>query len=278
MVTVINAVIREASVTYGAGGWTDERPGHHQTAPQRRKSDAEVWADIRVETVYRMQTVSSNHASVATNTRPGGRRIGPHALAFLYAFERNDQFNQPTDMYTVEPASRIFAWSDDDRPDYNVKDAPVLVRTMATIARQEHNAGNFDPLSLTDRADTPLPPGAAFVGVGLSSLGDISLDWGQLRASAFGLELPARAVVRLTDGSWIEMAHEGRGTWRVDSNTSVGYLSYFDVRTSIPPDWVPRPDSVHAWVDDLVTVCVRAYREAAVAAERAAMPRQRSRH
>ncbi len=262
-------------MTYGAGGWTDERPGHHQAAPQRRKSDVEVWADIRVETVYRMQTVSSNHANVATNDRPGGRRIAPHALALLYAFERLDHFGQLTDTYGVEPATRIFAWSDDDRPDYNVKDAPILLKTMANIARQEHNAGGFEPLTLTDR-DTALPPGAAFVGIGLSSLGDPMLEWRALKASAFGLELPARAVVRLTDGSWIEMSHEGRGTWRVDSNVAVGYLSYFDVRTSIPPDWRPRPDSVHAWLDHLVGVCDRAYRE--LSTSQANPPRQRSRH
>lgn len=262
-------------MTYGAGGWTDERPGHHHTAPQRRKSDAEVWAEIHVETVYRMQTVSSNHANVATNDRPGGRRIAPHAFALLYAFERQNHFGEFTDMYSVEPASRIFAWSDDDRPDYNVKDAQTLLRTMANIARQEHNAGNFDPLSLTDR-QAVLPPGAAFVGIGLSSLGDPSLDWGSLRASAFGLELAARTVVRLTDGCWIEMSHEGRGTWKVDSNVRVGYLSYFDVRTSIPAEWRPRPDSAHSWLDQLVATCDRAYRESAV--QHAHPPRQRSRH
>jgi hypothetical protein len=209
-----------------------------------------------------MQTVSSNHANVVTGDRPGGRRIGPHALAFLYAHPRHDGFGQTIDSYAIEPASRIFAWSDDDRREYNVKDAPVLMKTMVEIATQEHNAGGFEPLSLTDRAQDPLPRGSVFVGIGLSSLGDPHADWGNLRASAFGLELAARCLVRLTDQSWIELSHEGRGHWKVDANVALGYMSYFDTGRSIPPSWMPRPDSVHWWLDILVDVCARAYHEA----------------
>ena len=251
-------------MTHGARGWTDDRPGHYQAPPPRRKSDTEVWSEVRVEAVYRMQTVSSNHANIVTGDRPGGRRIGPHAFAFLYAHPRKDGFGQVQDSYTIEPASRIFAWSDDDRREYNVKDCPVLVKTMLEIATQEHNAGGFDPISLTDRGEEPLPDGSVFVGIGLSSLGDSYGDWGNLKASAFGLELPARCLMRLTDRCWIEMSHEGRGQWRVDSNFALGYMSYFDIGRSIPYDWTPRPDSAHWWLDRLVDVCTRAYDELAV--------------
>jgi hypothetical protein len=227
-----------------------------------------VWAEIRAESVYRMQTVSSNHANVVTGDRPGGRRIGPNAIALLYAHPRRDKFGQAVDSYTIEPASRIFAWSDDQRREYNVKDAPVLMRTMLEIATQEHNAGSFDPLTLTDRGTEPLPAGSVFVGIGLSSLGESHAEWGNLKATAFGLELPARCLVRLTDQCWIEMSHEGRGQWRVDANVSLGYMSYFDTGRSIPPDWTPRPESAHWWLDMLVDVCARAYKEMALERER----------
>jgi hypothetical protein len=257
--------IWEVFVTYGSHGWTDDRPGHHQGAPQRRKSAAEQWAEIRLESVFTGQTMSANHAHMATNARPaGGRRIAPQAFALLYAFEVRDSFGSPTDRYGVERASRIFAWSDDDRPEYNVKDATALMRTMAFTARDKFNRGSWDPQSLTDRV-TPLPDGNAFVGVAVSSLGGDGSEWGSLRSSAFGLEIPAQVLVRLTEGSWIEMSHAGgRGTWRVDSNVHLGYMSFFDVRQSIPPDFVPRRESVHQYVDDLVHTIQRAYDEAKV--------------
>ena len=264
-------------MTYGAGGWTDERPGHHQTAPQRRKSDSEVWTDLHTEAVFRMQKVSANHAQVATTSRPGGRRIGPHALAFLYAYERLNHFGERTDAYAIEPVTRVFAWTDDDRAEWNVKDAAVLLQTFAGITHRKHNRGDFDPIALTDREDTdPLPAHYAFVGVAISSLGG-DRDWASLRASSFGLEIPARTTVRLTDGTWIEMSHEGRGQWRVDSNYPLGYLSYIDARTSIPPDWRPSPETPHAWLDDLMVVLARHYDEKARAAT-AKPSQQRSRH
>lgn len=258
-------------MSHGSGDWD---PGHYQPRGSfrgRQTSAAEAasraaaepaalaWIAVRIEAILRMQRVSYNHALTATADRPNGRLPGPHALALLFAAP-GPAWTPDRPNYKLATASRMFPWTDDRRPGYNVRDPEALLETMTKIAGTEHNAGVWDPLSITDRTD-PLPQGADFVGVGLSSLGDPAMNWGGIKPRAFGLDLPAHCDVYLLDGTWIEIGRE-RHTWTMKSNRTLGYLTGFDaVGRHIPPDYQPRPGSTHAWLQQLVTIVDRAYQE-----------------
>lgn len=246
-------------MTHGPGGWwsnsvQSEYPRAAAQSPDvtRQSQDAAerlAWTNVRVETIYRMRRTSYNHCTTAIAERPQGRRPGPHALVLLFASPSTAwTADRPT--FEISSASRMFAWTDDTRDGYNVRDAEKLLRAIADIAARGHNAGGFDPLTITDRSE-PLPPGSQYVGTALSTLGDESSDWGSLKGNTFGLDLDASCTARLVDGSWIDLSRRGRSYWRVSANKSLGYLIGFDGGPSIPPEWTPRPDSPHFWLDQL---------------------------
>jgi len=259
-------------VTYGPSSWDSGHYQQQQQPPQRSgyrsrqaaptppaEPAALAWVAVRIEAILRMQRVSYNHALTATADRPQGRLPGPHALALLFAAP-GPAWTPDRPNYKLATASRMFPWTDDRRPGYNVRDADALLETMTKIAATEHNAGPWDPLTITDRTET-LSQGAEFVGIGLSSLGDPVMNWGGIKPRAFGLDLPAHCDVYLLDGTWIEIGRE-RHTWTMKSNKTLGYLTGFDaVGRSIPPDYEPRPGSTHAWLQALVNIVDRAYQE-----------------
>jgi hypothetical protein len=152
----------------------------------------------------------------------------------------------------------MFAWTDDNRDGYNVRDADKLLTAMTEIAARGHNAGGFDPLTITDRVE-PLPRGSQYVGTAISSLGDEAADWGSLKANTFGLDLDASCTARLVDGTWIDLSRRGRSYWRVSANKPLGYLIGFDGGPSIPAEWTPRPQSMHYWLDQLTRILDAAY-------------------
>lgn len=205
-----------------------------------------------------MQRVSYNHALTATADRPQGRLPGPHAIALLFA-SMGPTWTPERPSFTLATASRLFPWTDDRRPGYNVRDAEALLETMTRIAMTEHNAGGWDPLSITDRTE-PLPSDADFVGVGLSSIGDPSIDWSRVKPTAFGLDLPSHGDIYLRDGTWIEIGRGDRNTWRMTSNNDLGYLTGFEARgRHIPSDYQPHPGTTHYWLQQLTNTLDRAY-------------------
>jgi hypothetical protein len=225
------------------------------------------WVSVRIESVLRMQRVSYNHALTATTDRPQGRLPGPHAFALLFA-TTSQQWTPERPSFVLTTASRMFPWTDDRRRNYNVRDADALLETMTKIAVTAHNAGAWDPLTITDRTDT-LPPGADFVGVGLSSIGEPRVDWGRVKPTAFGLDLPSHCDIYLRDGSWIEIARDGRTTWTMKSNNFLGYLTGFEASNRhIPREYEPRPGSIHYWLQQFTTALDQAYHASAERARR----------
>jgi len=253
-------------VTHGSGGWWSNsaqseypRGGQPQDEARYSQDAAErlAWTNVRIETIYRLRRTSYNHCTTAIADRPQGRRPGPHALALLFAIPSGTwSADRPT--FEISSASRMFAWTDDNRDGYNVRDADKLLKAMAEISARGHNAGGFDPLTITDRVE-PLPRGSQYVGTAISSLGDESADWGSLKANTFGLDLDASCTARLVDGTWIDLSRRGRSYWRVSANKPLGYLIGFDGGPSIPADWTPRPDSMHYWLDQLTRILDAAY-------------------
>lgn len=255
-------------MTHGSGSWWSTsaqseypRPGQGQSQEDARytQDTAErlAWTNVRIETIYRLRRTSYNHCTTAIADRPQGRRPGPHALVLLFAVpSANWSADRPT--FEISSASRMFAWTDDNRDGYNVRDADKLLTAMTEIAARGHNAGGFDPLTITDRVE-PLPRGSQFVGVAISSLGDESADWGSLKTTTFGLDLDASCTARLVDGTWIDLSRRGRSYWRVSANKPLGYLIGFDGGPSIPADWTPRPESMHYWLDQLTRILDAAY-------------------
>jgi len=243
-------------VTYGADEWTDHRTDQHYGDGR----DEDPWLPIRIEVGYRVRDMNQNHIKHATFDRPDNRLPGPHALGWLYATATEQDQIRP---FQIDVASRMFPWTDDDRPAHNVKDAAVLVAQMATIAEDNLRTHRADPVQFTDRTE-PLPY-AQFIGIAISSLGVEGMDWGSMKASAFGfgVELPSSCVVRMVDGTWLELSRTGRGGWRSECNRAMGYMNAMDWnwRSSMPPNWTPRPGSMHDYLDRLVAITDRTYEE-----------------
>jgi len=256
-------------VTYGFGDPTDhggytDRDGY--TIPDGRYGgiatrDNDPWLPVRIEVGYRVREMSQNHVRRATFERVDSRLPGPHALAWLYA-AANDETQ--VRRYTIDTASRMFPWTDDVRPEHNVKDAGVLVQQMVKIAQQNLATAQVDPLQYTDRS-APLPAHAEFVGVALSSLGMPGMDWSALKPGGFGfgVELPAECVVRMVDGTWLELTRRGRVDWKMECNKAMGYMNAMDWawRPTMPEEWQPRPGSVHEYLHQLMVLTDRTYAE-----------------
>lgn len=216
-----------------------------------------AWAFLREAVLFRMQKLSFNHAMVVAD-KPQGRLPGPHAVALLFGAEtRGGGGGRQFEVYA---ATRMFQDTDDERPKYNVRDLPQLLANLTEIAEYHYRAGGWDPLDLTDRAET-MPAGAEFVGIATSSLGSPGQNWVDVR-SGFGLQLPSHCDIRMADGTWIEMSRDGsQSQTRLNCNRLLGYMSGFAQGPMIPIDYRPRQDHPHAWLDRLARVIDAAYSE-----------------
>jgi hypothetical protein len=206
------------------------------------------WTNIRNEALARMRKLSHNHGTLAIEP-PRGRVPGPHALAFLYAYHApHSQPDRPA--YQVAAATRLVDDSDDTRPRHNVRDLTAFLDSLIEVAHDRIADGSFDPrISMADRADE-MPRWAEFVGIAVSSLGRPGEDWGRQRTgSTIGMNLPARWVIRLIDGTWIEVNRPvGEVQVQIYSTAPLGSAHYWH---RMPADYRPPQGSPEDALDRL---------------------------
>jgi len=207
-------------VSYATSEWSAGSQFRQPTAPDPGTSytssatvdpqtEANVlgWISIRNAAIGRLRKLSHGHSTLAIEP-PKGRVPGPHALAFLYAYHSQTS-TAKTPRYEIAGATRVVDDNEATKPGHNVRDLALFLAGMVDVAWDRIREGGYDPrTSMADRAD-PMPPRAEFVGIAVSSLGDPDTEWSRARNEALnmgglpGLNLPARGLVKLIDGTWI---------------------------------------------------------------------------
>jgi hypothetical protein len=264
-------------VSHATSGW---RSGSRETAPDPRfsfargpsaaeqsESDFVGWVSIRNQALARLRKMTHGHIRIACEP-PRGRVPGPHALAYLYAYHAASSTMQ-IPVYHVGAATRVVDDSDDTRPGHNVRDLRSFLDGMVDVALDGIREGGFDPrTSMADRADE-MPASAAFVGIGVSSLGQPGDDWPRARAAALAgdglaeLNMPALWRIRLVDATRIEVTRPA-GLVRENVRSSEpldpprhgvftvgGYLTGW---SRLPDVYTPGPDEPDYWLDHLCRV------------------------
>jgi hypothetical protein len=224
------------------------------------RRDDDLYMDIRFEAGFRVQEMVARHERYATYDRPEGRLPGPHAVAWLYASP-----GQPGQVrsFMIDVASRMFPWTDDDRPAHNVKDSAVLVNQLVEIAQRNLMTTKADPLEWSDRREL-LSSGAFFIGCAVSSLGRPGTNWANVRSDFFGHggDMPAWLSVRLIDGTWVLGERNGRG-WTTHSNRSMARPGTFtpNWRPALAADWMPARGTLEDALGHLVAYTDATYVE-----------------
>jgi hypothetical protein len=264
-------------VSYATSEWP---PGNRQTATDPRRSytrgpnEAEQveanlvgWVSIRNQAMARLRKMTHGHIRIAVEP-PRGRVPGPHALAYLYAFHAPESTVQ-TPSYRVVAATRVVDDTDEVRQGHNVRDIRPFLEGLVDVAQDRIHEGGFDPrVSMADRSDE-MPPSAAFVGIGVSSLGYPDVPWPQTRAAALAgdglaeLNMPALWGVRLVDGTRIEVSRPA-GLVRENVASSepldpprlgvFGVGGYMTGWTRLPEAYNPTPHEPDYWLDVMCRV------------------------
>jgi hypothetical protein len=185
-----------------ATAWPNHTPApSHTPAPAQEPVPAHdpAAAHIRnlvIERLVRMNARHATHAWLSRRSQP----VGPHGVAFLYyALARPSEPEHPA-QFTVAAGTRLV----DDAED--VRDLPRLLYRLTTLARERYlpDPAGFDPVARMCNRHDPIPAGAAYLGVGVSSLDTADATWDQSRQRATGpLDLPGRCFALLRDGSML---------------------------------------------------------------------------
>jgi len=151
--------------------------------------------DLRNQVVDRLRMMNAKHAQHAWDRR-NGDPIGPHGLAFFYATPTMG--DRPR--YQLATATRLFLAGPD------VDDLPRLLYRLSGLAAGLARADGFDPgTQMADRIE-PMPRGARYVGVGVSSLDTDTGTWAQVRQEADGLiDVPGRCYAYLADTTCLQL-------------------------------------------------------------------------
>jgi hypothetical protein len=249
-----------ASSGYAARHPTSPDPGTGYTnsaVDQATEANVLGWISIRNAAVGRLRKLSHGHSTLAIEP-PKGRVPGPHALAYLYAFHGATS-TAKSPRYEIAGATRVVDDNEATQPGHNVRDLDLLLPGMVDVAWDRIREGGFDPrTSMADRADA-MPARAEFVGIAVSSLGEPGEDWARSRADAMtmgglpGLNLPARGMIRLIDGTWINTVRpSGDVQMRIRSSEHLDWPGRATYGWTLAAQgYVPPQGSAEHWLAEL---------------------------
>ncbi|RAO00767.1 hypothetical protein [Micromonospora noduli] len=165
------------------------------------------WADLRLQVVFRSKRLNTGHLIEADQAFGGRGAVGPHALMLFFV---SDAPNEPHG-YKLHTGYRLWPQSPDSDvlPQLLAEMTEVAADNIASIGR------GWSPLdpegSMVNGGDMTLPPGAWYVGVGVSTLDSDQGRWYQVartlrEAAAAGrymsaFNLKGQCYALLTDGT-----------------------------------------------------------------------------
>jgi hypothetical protein len=179
----------------------DNSAGAAYSRAEARREEQAVVA-VRNGALLRMREMNTRHGMHAFDLRNGSDALGPHAVAFLYRDVDG----------AVRAATRLF------RDDTEVRDLPMLLWTLAQIAKQYVERGGFDPrTAMAHRADA-MSHQAQYVGIGVSSLDTLAGEWAEIRPRVTSaLQVAGSSYVQLVDGT--RMVLDRGGQYGIAGNT-----------------------------------------------------------
>lgn len=245
-------------------------PGRDQAASSWTEPDYEprdpVAAQVRNAVTNRLQFMNSMHAVHAWDGRRA-KPIGPHGLAFLYA-DLDPHSDPARPHYEARIATRLFLDGED------VDDLVRLLYELGAIAEDYlKDGGVFDPLQhmVQRRKDSPVPPNAVYIGVGVSSLDSAGGRWRDIeqRVSS-ALEVPGRCYASLTDNTRIKIERPARPydplqVWSTRSLNVDGTLHYRSWRYLVDDAADAQTNAVWRWLIRLNELTIEGQRRLAAA-------------
>ncbi|MFC0033678.1 hypothetical protein ACFFMM_29575 [Micromonospora chaiyaphumensis] len=205
-------------------------PGYAREASGDGFSNPAVQHQIRQAVVHRVQYANALHASHYWDLRRT-RPVGPHALVFLYA-SLDPGFADPRrPYYEIKAASRLF------RDGSEVQDLPALLAELCEIAEGYLAGGGvFDPVAQMTQAGEPMPAGARYVGVSVSSLLGGADEVGAEPPGVGGMGIPGRNLVVMSDDNLLVVERPARAHEQVVVNSTCPHFSGGGVEVR---SWLP---------------------------------------
>ncbi|MEU4483010.1 hypothetical protein AB0F68_33905 [Micromonospora sp. NPDC023966] len=184
----------------------------------RGHADQAVQHQIRQAVVHRVQYANALHASHYWDLRRT-TPVGPHALIFLYASLDPRSTNPRQPYHEIKAASRLF------RDGSEVRDLPALLAELCEIAEGYLAGGGvFDPVTQMTQAGEPMPAGARYVGVSVSTLLGSGDAVGTEPAGVGGTGIPGRNLVVMSDDNVLVVERSARAHEQVVVNSTAPHF------------------------------------------------------
>ena len=219
------------AATYTPTGYTARPDADRRVAGLRQESSADAaMSDLRNRVVNRLFTLNVNQAAYAWERR---RRdpLNPHALVFCFA-------EPPTDApprRKLAIAWRLFLGSDEP-------ELPRLLRQLHKVIETHQASGAFDPRVSMVNTCEDMSANAAYVGLAVSSLGNLDRSWAQVQKAAHGdIDVPGRCYAVMTDGARLVMDRHAEDLYGRVEVRSTHHIQ--DVSGQISRGWTRATDT-----------------------------------